>query len=406
MKNLLVAQSGGPTSVINATLAGVVSYAKSRKEVRSIFGAYYGIEGVLKEQFLDMSTILDRESERNLLSLTPASALGSCRKKLDLEDENTMQRIIEVFRKYEVGYFIYIGGNDSMDTVSKLNEYCRQHNIVDIQMVGAPKTIDNDLVHTDHCPGFGSAAKYIATTFLELERDCSVYQTKAVTIVEVMGRNAGWLTAASALARINGANGPDLIYLCEIPFDKEQFMKDVKEKLNQKHSVLIAVSEGIKNQRGQYLSENKQTSKNDGFGHTSLSGVSKLLAEEVKATLGCKTRGIELNIMQRCSGHLVSQTDWIEAKKLGEKACEYAINKKTGVMSAIKRVQDIPYIVEYVAVNVNNVANYEKQVPRNWIVEKGNDVTQEMIQYLFPLIQGECELEYKNGIPVHIMIKE
>lgn len=404
MKNLVVAQSGGPTAAINATLVGVVTYAKKRKEINKIFGAKYGIEGVLEEQFVDLGANMQKETELERLSLTPSSALGSCRRKITIDDEHTISCIITILRKYHVGYFIYIGGNDSMDTVNKLSAYCKKHKIEDLQIIGAPKTIDNDLVHIDHCPGFGSAAKYIATTFSELERDCAVYKTKAVTIVEVMGRNAGWLTASSALARINGANGPDLIYLCEKPFVLNRFISDIKEKLKEKNSVLIAVSEGIKDEEGNYLSAQKREQQVDGFGHSYLSGVASMLAEEVKRQIGCKVRGIELNVMQRCSGHLMSKTDMIESKTLGEKACECAIQGKNGVMVSLVRRKDSPYHVDYLDVPVEQVANYEKKVPKTWITEKGNDVTNEMMQYLFPLIQGECEVEYKNGIPTHMAL--
>lgn len=261
MRNLLVAQSGGPTSAINATIAGVIMEAHASDQVDTIYGAVNGIKGVLEERFVNLSEKVPGEDELEILCQTPAAALGSCRVKLKNpeEDDSQFQEIIRIFRKHGIAYFIYAGGNDSMDTVDKLAAYCKEHEIEDIHVMGAPKTIDNDLVGTDHCPGFGSAAKYIATTFSELERDCHVYDTKAVTIVEVMGRNAGWLTAASALARNNGAEGPSLIYLCEPAFSVESFLADVKGKLEKQDSVLVAISEGIKDKDGVYISEQVQS---------------------------------------------------------------------------------------------------------------------------------------------------
>lgn len=404
MKNLVVAQSGGPTAVINATLVGVIEYAMKSSKVDGILGAKNGIEGILEENFVDLKSIFLKAEERERLSLTPSSYLGSCRRKMKENEEGVIKGIIEILRKNEIGYFVYIGGNDSMDTVYQLSNYCKQHNITDIQVVGAPKTIDNDLVHTDHCPGFGSAAKYVATTFTELERDCSVYQTKAVTIVEVMGRNTGWLTGASALARLGDGNGPDLIYLCEKSFSLTSFLEDVKEKLKEKNAVLIAVSEGIQDEDGHYISETIQNGQVDEFGHSYISGVSNILAEEVRKQIGCKVRAIELSLMQRCSGHLVSKTDFIESKRLGEKACECVLECQNGMMASVIRKKDEPYEVIYTAVPVEEVANYEKQVPEHFIHQNGHDVTEAMIRYLFPLIQGECNIEYENGIPKHSVL--
>ena len=284
MKNLLVAQSGGPTSAINATLAGVVENALSSPSVDKIYGSINGIQGVLTENLVDLKTKITNVSELDLLCQTPASALGSCRVKLKdpavCADE--YETIISVLRKYNIDCFIYIGGNDSMDTVDKLSKYLNAKGITDITVVGAPKTIDNDLCGTDHCPGFGSAAKYIGTTFAELERDCHVYATKAVTIVEVMGRDAGWLTAASCLARANGAKGPDFIYLCEVPFSIDTFLKDVKAKLEEQDAVIIAVSEGVKNKDGRYISEEVQSSAVDSFGHSYIAGAAKVLEDAVR----------------------------------------------------------------------------------------------------------------------------
>ena len=290
MRNLLVAQSGGPTAAINATVAGVLTAASLSGEVDQVLGAVNGIKGVLEERFVNLSDVMNNTADLDLLCQTPAAALGSCRFKLSDPQENPEQyeEIIRIFEKHEISYFIYIGGNDSMDTVDKLSAYCREKNIGDICIVGAPKTIDNDLMGTDHCPGFGSAAKYIGSTFAELERDCSVYDTKAVTIVEVMGRNAGWLTASSALARNNGGKGPSLIYLCERPFSIPQFLKDVREKLAVQDSVLVAVSEGIRDARGVYISESVQSGAVDNFGHSYIAGSARVLEDAVRQEIGCK----------------------------------------------------------------------------------------------------------------------
>ena len=406
MRNLLVGQSGGPTAVINATVAGVVETAVASGLVDKIYGAVNGVEGVLSEDFVDLGEKIKSMAELDLLCHTPAAALGSCRLKLSdpAKDDSQFKKIIEVFRKYEIGYFIYIGGNDSMDTVDKLSKYCESNGITDVTVVGAPKTIDNDLVGTDHCPGFGSAAKYIAVTFSELERDCHVYAKKAVTIVEVMGRNAGWLTAASALARVNGELGPSLIYLCEPAFDKEKFIEDVKGKLEKQDAVLIAVSEGVKNADGRYISEDVQSNAVDAFGHSYIAGSAKVLEELVREKIGCKVRSIELNLMQRCASHIASATDITEAKMLGMKACQCAIEGNGGCMAAIVRVSDKPYEVKFDAIPVSRVSNQEKVVPVDYISDSQNDVTQKMMDYLVPLIQGEANVAYENGIPKHIQL--
>lgn len=406
MKNIMIAQSGGPTAAINATVAGAISVALSSNEVDKIYGAQNGIQGVLDETFIDLKEKIRSSQDLELLSRTPAAALGSCRLKLkDLKkDEAQFEKIVSIFKKYEINCFIYIGGNDSMDTVDKLSQYCAAKNISDIIVVGAPKTVDNDLVGTDHCPGFGSAAKYIGVTFSELERDCYVYKTKAVTIVEVMGRNAGWLTAASSLARINGAKGPDLIYLCEPVFSTKQFIADVKAKLESQDAVLVAVSEGIMDENGTYISEQVQSGVLDAFGHAYTSGSAKVLEELVREKVGCKVRSIELNLMQRCAGHIASATDIAESKILGMKACQCALEGQNGVMAAIVRKSDSPYVVEYAAVPVNQVSNKEKKVPDEFINEHKNDVTPEMVAYLLPLIQGEVNQEYVNGIPKQIQL--
>ncbi len=406
MRNLLVAQSGGPTAAINATVAGVLTAASLSGEVDQVLGAVNGIKGVLEERFVNLSDVMNNTADLDLLCQTPAAALGSCRFKLSDPQENPEQyeEIIRIFEKHEISYFIYIGGNDSMDTVDKLSAYCREKNIGDICIVGAPKTIDNDLMGTDHCPGFGSAAKYIGSTFAELERDCSVYDTKAVTIVEVMGRNAGWLTASSALARNNGGKGPSLIYLCERPFSIPQFLKDVREKLAAQDSVLVAVSEGIRDARGVYISESVQSGAVDNFGHSYIAGSARVLEDAVRQEIGCKVRSVELNLMQRCAAHISSATDIQESRLLGMTACHCALEGKSGRMASIQRVSDEPYRVKFTSVPVSEVSNREKKVPENFISPAGNDVTESMMEYLEPLIQGESPVLFENGIPRHIRL--
>lgn len=402
MKNILVAQSGGPTAAINATLAGVITSAYSSGQAGKVLGSCNGIQGVLEERFIDLKEKVQSAKDMELLCQTPAAALGSCR--LKLTDEKQYQQIISVLRKYDINCFIYIGGNDSMDTVDKLSAYCAQNNIEDISVIGAPKTIDNDLMGTDHCPGFGSAAKYIGTTFAELERDCHVYTMKAVTIVEVMGRNAGWLTAASALARGNGQKGPNLIYLCETVFDNDRFIADVKKELETCDSVLVAISEGIKDKEGRYVSEQVISSAVDNFGHSYIAGSAKVLENLVRSQIGCKVRSIELNLMQRCAGHIASAMDIQESKMLGMKACQAALEGESGKMAAVIRKSNTPYTVSYETIPVSQAANEERKVPSSFITPEGNDVTEEMISYLKPLIQGENKVIYENGLPKHLIL--
>lgn len=404
MKNLLVAQSGGPSAAINATVAGVVERAMVSRDVDHIYGAINGIKGVFAKNFIDLRQALNSPELLQRLCHTPAAALGSCRLKLKGENEEQFQQLISIFKEFNIGYFVYIGGNDSMDTVAKLSQYIAKNNIEDIYVMGAPKTIDNDLEATDHCPGYGSAAKYIATTFAELERDCHVYDIPAVTIVEVMGRNAGWLTAASALARLNGGRGPQLIYLCEHTFDEEQFICDVKGQLEKDSAVLVAVSEGVKDASGCYLCEKQADSGVDVFGHKQLSGTAKYLELLVKNKVGCKVRSIELSLMQRCASHVASQTDLLESKMLGFTAADCCLNHEAGKMAVVRRLQDEPYQVTYGSADIAGIANMEKKVPMNWITPSGNDVTEELVRYMKPLIQGEIYPKFENGVPVHIAL--
>lgn len=405
MENLLVAQSGGPTAAINATLVGILQSTQIYGNIDKVYGARNGIEGVIKGCFIDLSRLLGDAQALNTLMHTPSSALGTARFKMPdwSSQEEFYSKIIDKLNEYEIKYFIYIGGNDSMDTVYKLSEYCKQNNH-NIKIIGAPKTIDNDLCITDHSPGFGSAAKYIATTISEIAYDISSYSIPSVTIVEIMGRDAGWLTAAAAMARISGGIGADLIYLCEKEFDPDKFIHDVKEKLAQKPSILIAISEGIKYSNGSYVSDSVTSGDVDHFGHKYIAGSARVLEQMVRGKIGCKVRSIGLNLMQRSAAHIASETDLSEASLLGQKALYCALHGETGKMVAIQRISDDPYKTDYVTVPVSEVANREKTVPLSWISSSGNYVTQEMMEYLKPLIQGQVNLVYDNGVPKHYTI--
>lgn len=407
MGKLLVAQSGGPTAAINATIAGVYLEALKHSEITEVLGARNGITGVLKEDFISLTDELRDESLIDILIQTPAAALGSCRHKMaDFHiHPDEYEKIVEVLRKHNIQYFVYVGGNDSMDTVWNLSEYCKENQIADLYVMGAPKTIDNDLVGTDHCPGFGSAAKYIATTFAEIIRDCSVYETKAVTIVEVMGRNAGWLTAASALSGLNQGMGPDLVYLCEVPFDSNRFLEDIKKLHQTKNGLVVAVSEGVKDFQENYLSQCAKGGGLDAFGHCQVAGTASVLEGLVKDHIGCKVRSIELNLMQRCAGHIQSNTDIMESIELGRVACKNAVQRESGKMAAVLRLSSKPYQVQYQLIPINQVANQEKKVPLTMINEEHNHVTTEMLEYLYPLIQGERNITYEQGIPKHLIFE-
>lgn len=406
MKNMLVAQSGGPSAAINATITGVIDAGIASDQVGHVYGARNGIKGVLNENFVNLDEVCDTKEKRDLLSVTPAAALGSCRWKLKDPKENAeeFEEIIRILRKNNIGYFVYTGGNDSMDTVYKLSIYCKENNIDDIKVMGAPKTIDNDLGETDHCPGFGSAAKFIATAFTEIACDCFVYDVPSVTIVEVMGRNAGWLTASSALARTEERRVPQLIYLCEKVFDEEKFIEDVNKALEKENNIIVAVSEGVKDATGHYVGEETKSGKEDAFGHKYLSGIGKYLEGLVGNRIGCKVRSIELNILQRCAGYMLSETDIIESRNLGAFAAVSAIRGENGKMSALKRICDDPYQVEIELADLSKIANFEKKVPMEWINEEGNDIKDDLLTYLKPLIQGEVQIPYENGVPRHFIL--
>lgn len=406
MRNLLVAQSGGPSAAINATITGVIDAGIASEQVGHVYGARNGIKGVFQENFVNLEEVCDTKEKRDLLSVTPAAALGSCRLKLKdpKEDAQQFEEIIRILRKNDIGYFVYTGGNDSMDTVYKLSQYCKEHNIDDIKVMGAPKTIDNDLGETDHCPGFGSAAKFIATSFTEIACDCFVYDVPSVTIVEVMGRNAGWLTASAALARTDERRVPQLIYLCEKAFDEEQFIDDVNKALEKENNIIVAVSEGVKDADGNYVGEETKSGKEDVFGHKYLSGIGKYLEGLVADKIGCKVRSIELNVLQRCAGYMLSETDIIESRNLGAFAAISAVRGESGKMSSIIRTSNDPYQVELGLSDLSRIANFEKKVPIEWINEEGNDIKEELLEYLKPLIHGEVDIPYENGVPKHLIL--
>lgn len=406
MRNLLVAQSGGPSAAINATITGVIDAGIASEQVGHVYGARNGIKGVFQENFVNLEETCDTKDKRDLLSVTPAAALGSCRLKLKdpKEDAQQFEEIIRILRKNDIGYFVYTGGNDSMDTVYKLSQYCKEHNIDDIKVMGAPKTIDNDLGETDHCPGFGSAAKFIATSFTEIACDCFVYDVPSVTIVEVMGRNAGWLTASAALARTEERRVPQLIYLCEKAFDEDKFIDDVNKALEKENNIIVAVSEGVKDADGNYIGEETKSGKEDVFGHKYLSGIGKYLEGLVAEKIGCKVRSIELNVLQRCAGYMLSQTDIIESRNLGAFAAISAVRGESGKMSSIIRTSNDPYQVEIGLSDLSRIANFEKKVPIEWINDEGNDIKEELLEYLKPLIRGEVNIPYENGVPKHLIL--
>ena len=397
--SLLFGQSGGPTSVINASAYGVFSEAFNHDCITRVLGAHYGIKGILDDDLFDINS--ESREELELLKTMPSSALGSVRYKLKPfeEDETDYKRVLEIFRKYNVRYFLYNGGNDSMDTVLKLSEYAKRIGS-SVRIIGIPKTIDNDLCETDHTPGFGSAAKYIASSLLEIAHDTFIYAVNSVTIVEIMGRDAGWMTAAAALARNEYNTAPHLIYLPEVPFDPDDFILDVKRLLFERNNVIIAVSEGIRDASGNYISASTQSV--DNFGHSQLSGAGKALEFLVKQKLGVKVRSVEINVLQRCAAHLASETDLSEAFELGKKAVALSEEGVTASMVTMNRVSNDPYTIEYGYAEIKNIANEAKSVPTEWINAAGNDIEQPLIDYLTPLIQGESKVTYQNGLPVYM----
>ena len=403
--NVIVGQSGGPTAAINSSLAGVYRTAKDRG-AKKVYGMLHGIQGLLKERYIDLSEHITNELDVELLKRTPAAYLGSCRYKLPEIHENrdVYEKIFEILNKLEIEAFIYIGGNDSMDTIKKLSDYA----IVTGQptrFVGCPKTIDNDLALTDHTPGYGSAAKYIGTSVKEIIRDgfCLEYEKGVVTIVEIMGRNAGWLTGAAALAKGEDCPGPDLIYLPELAFDLEKFSTKIKKLMEKKMSVVVAVSEGIKLEDGRYVCElGTGVDFVDAFGHKQLTGTASYLANFVAGEVGCKTRAIELSTLQRAASHLASRVDILEASQVGGAAVKAADEGDSGKMVVIERFSDDPYQSGTEVKDVHKIANGEKLVPRNWVNQEGTYVTEEFITYVKPLIQGDVSPVMVDGIPRHL----
>ena len=405
-KNVIIGQSGGPTAVINSSLAGVYKAACSLGADK-VYGMKYGIEGLLKEELVELNVLLDDRLSIELLKRTPSSYLGSCRYKLPdwHEDETVYKKLFAILEKLNIGYFFYIGGNDSMDTIGKLAEYgeCIQS---DIRFMGVPKTIDNDLMVTDHTPGYGSAAKYIATILKEVIRDSSVYDIRSVTVAEIMGRHAGWLAGAACLAGGDDSDGPDLILLPEVPFEQDKFLARVDELQRVKSNVIIAASEGVKTADGTYLCDLVSTAGQlDAFGHKAiLSGTSRYLSDLIHDKLNCKSRAIEFSTLQRCASHLASRTDVNEAYAVGGAAAAAAFAGETGKMISLKRISNYPYQCITEAVDVQKVANLEKKVPLDWITPDGMQVTAAFEEYARPLILDEVTPVYVNGTPRHIRL--
>ena len=404
-RNVIVGQSGGPTAAINSSLAGVYRTAMDRG-ANKVYGMLHGIQGLLEEKYIDLSEHIRTELDEELLKRTPAAFLGSCRYKLPgiHEDISVYEKIFGILDKLDIEAFIYIGGNDSMDTIKKLSDYAvlTGHGT---RFIGCPKTIDNDLALTDHTPGYGSAAKYIGTSMKEIIRDgfCLEYSKGLVTIVEVMGRNAGWLTGATALSKGEDCEGPDLIYLPEITFDLRNFKDRVAALLEEKTSVVVAVSEGIRTEDGRYVCElGSDINFVDAFGHKQLSGTAAYLANFIAGELGCKTRSIEFSTLQRAGSHLASRVDILEAYQVGGAAVKAADEGDSGQMVVLQRFSDEPYQCGSALRDVHKIANDEKCVPRNWITEDGTYVTQEFITYVEPLVQGDVAPIMVDGIPRHL----
>ncbi len=401
--NVLVGQSGGPTAVINSSLAGVYKTAKDQG-AKKVYGMLYGVQGLLDKKYVDLSEHFKNDLEIELLKRTPSSYLGSCRYKLpDYEkDPAIYEKLFGILNRLNIKYFFYIGGNDSMDTINKLSKYAKARNS-NIRFIGVPKTIDNDLEATDHTPGYGSAAKFIASTTKEIIRDGLVYDQKNVTVIEIMGRNVGWLTGAAALSKGPDCEGPDFIYLPETAFEFNGFLTRIEELQKHKKALVIAVSEGIRLADGRYVCELTRDNKtSDQFGHRQLAGSGKYLADFVAKELGSKSRGIELSTLQRCASHIASFVDITEAYQVGAQAVYAALEGKTGEMIILTRISDQPYQCVMGTYDIDNIANKEKKVPLNWLNVAGTNVTEDFINYVNPLIQEELSPIMINGLPSHI----
>ena len=406
--NIVVGQSGGPTAVINSSVAGVYAAAK-KLGVKKIYGMVHGIEGFLQDNLVDLGEYLDDVTGIELLKRTPSAFLGSCRFKMPKIEghEDVYEKVFEIMEKHDIECLFYAGGNDSMDTVKMLSDYAAAHNKPQ-RFMGVPKTIDNDLPVTDHCPGYGSAAKYIATSMKEIIRDNESFgvEKPTVCIVEIMGRHAGWLTAAAALSRGDDCTGPDAIYLPEVTFDMDKFMEKVKYLAATKSSVVIAVSEGVALADGRFVCELGNASDFvDAFGHKQLSGCAATLANKVAAETGLKTRAVEFSTLQRAASHLASLTDINEAFQVGYDAVKAAEEGKTGMMITLNRNGDDPYQCGTSAYDIHAIANVERPVPAEWITEDGCDVNEGYIKYARPLIMGELQPLFINGVPRHLVRK-
>lgn len=403
MNNVIIGQSGGPTAAINATLAG--AYAEAKKQsADKVYGMLGGVKGLLDGNYIDMGDYMSGDNDISILVQTPSAALGSCRYKLpEYSDEpETYKKLFDIFKKLEIACFIYIGGNDSMDTIAKLSAYAESVKSP-IRFMGAPKTVDNDLAITDHTPGFGSAAKYIAASVKEIICDSSVYDIKSITVIEIMGRNAGWLTASAALAKGDDCVGVDLIYLPECAFELEKCEEKVKRLLDKKNTVVIAVSEALRDKSGEYIATAGSVHAGlDAFGHKIMSGTGQFLAQYLGKALGVKARGIEINTLQRSAAHFASKQDLDESFAAGAAAVRAAFEGRTAEMAVIKRASDVPYEYKIETADINMIANVEKTIPRDWIINDGTGVGEEFIKYCRPLIMGEVTPIIKNGLPVHM----
>ncbi len=401
MMNIAVAQSGGPTCAINASLVGVFKESLKEPSIDAIFGSINGIEGIIQNHLIDLKSMILTNDDMELLKQTPSTVLGSCRYKLPdwKSDEEVYQQIVKTLKQRNIGAFFYIGGNDSMDTVNKLSEYFENIGL-DIKVIGIPKTIDNDLCITDHTPGFGSAAKYVATTMNEITRDSIVYSIPSVTIVEIMGRHAGWLTASSAVLHAMGETAPHLVYVPEVEFSLESFLSDVRQELSKHKAVIVAISEGIE------VPDGVQSGVVDNFGHKYLSGIGKYLEDIIRTEIGCKVRSVELNVMQRCSSHLGSKTDIDESESIGAAGIRCAMNGDTGKVMVFRRILDMPYTVTIESADAKKIANQEKFLPKKYINSAGNNIRDFALDYFLPLIHGELNLVMEYGVPKHFAIHE
>ena len=407
VKNLLVAQSGGPTAAINATLSGVLEAGLNSPHIGRVYGGFHGVEGMLSGKVVDLTPQLSDPEALRHLALTPGMALRSCRYKMPdpKKDDAPYATLLELFKKLDIGYFFYIGGNDSMDTALKLHHRCAQEGL-DVKVIGVPKTIDNDLPETDHTPGFGSAVKYVHS-IVEVARDASVYPAQSVMVVEIMGRDAGWLTASSGLAqRASGA--PHLIYIPERAFDPDRFLSDLRELMTRERHVIVAVSEGIRDAAGDYVHADLPGVERsvDSFGHVQLSGAGRYLEHLIKTQIGCKVRSIELSVLQRSAGHCLSATDIAEAAEVGRQAVALALAGESGKMAAIRRLSDSPYRSDVVAVPLEKAAGLVKAFPSDWLSEDNRTLSQEAVDYFLPLIAGEMQTPFAEGLPCHFTFAE